>query len=60
VRGKKLILEIIFVNLTPFIPLSTLGEGKIIRKEGRKPLLNSPLINFVLRLKYIPFYSGEF
>jgi len=26
-----------FINLTPFIPLSTLGEGEEIEKRGRSP-----------------------
>jgi len=32
----------LFINLTPLIPLSTLGEGKG-KKEGRQPLLDAPL-----------------
>jgi len=28
----------LFINLTPFIPLSTLGEGEDIKKRGFAPL----------------------
>ena len=34
----------LFINLTPCIPLSNLGEGEDIKKEGRQPLLNTPKI----------------
>jgi len=30
-----------FINLTPFVPLSTLGEGEEIEKRGLRPLLDS-------------------
>ncbi len=33
----------LFINLTPSFPLSTLEEGEEIRKEGRLPLLDTPL-----------------
>jgi len=33
----------IFINLTPLYPLSTLGEGEDIKKEGLTPLLNTPI-----------------
>jgi hypothetical protein len=32
----------ISINLTPFVPLSTLGEGEEKKKEGLTPLLNIP------------------
>jgi len=31
----------IFINLTPLIPLSTLGEGEENFKRGASPLLNT-------------------
>jgi hypothetical protein len=31
----------IFINLTPCVPLSTLGEGEEKKKEGLTPLLDS-------------------
>jgi hypothetical protein len=31
-----------FINLTPFIPLSFKGEGEEILEEGLAPLLNAP------------------
>jgi hypothetical protein len=32
----------LFINLTPFIPLSLKGEGEEILEEGLAPLLNTP------------------
>jgi len=32
----------IFIDLTPFIPLSLKGEGEVINEEGLTPLLNTP------------------
>jgi hypothetical protein len=35
--------SIIIINLTPFIPLSTLGEGEdFLKKRGLKPPLKHP------------------
>jgi hypothetical protein len=34
----------LFVNLTPFIPLSFEGEGEEILKEGLTPLLDALLV----------------
>jgi len=31
------------INLTPFIPLSLIGEGELALEEGLTPLLNTPL-----------------
>jgi hypothetical protein len=38
----------ILINLTPFIPLSTLGEGEDIKKEGLAPLFDWPILNTVV------------
>jgi hypothetical protein len=36
-------LHTFFINLTPFIPLSNLGEGDFLsKKRGLRPLLNTP------------------
>jgi hypothetical protein len=32
----------LFINLTPLIPLSILGEGEEFFKEGLTPLLHTP------------------
>jgi len=31
----------LLINLTPCIPLSTLGEGEVVLKEGLTPLLDT-------------------
>jgi len=38
-KSRKIYL---FINLTPFIPLSFKGEGEEILKRGALPLFDSP------------------
>jgi hypothetical protein len=59
-----------FINLTPCVPLSTLGEGELNLKEGLAPLLNTHLgfspPHFIFLIKEAPppisntSYSKEF
>jgi len=37
-----------FINLTPFIPLSFKGEGEGVVFEGALPLFDTPLLFFLL------------
>jgi hypothetical protein len=39
----------LLINLTPFVPLSTLGEGEEKKKEGAKPLLGAPKVRELKR-----------
>jgi hypothetical protein len=43
----------LFINLTPFIPLSTLEEGEEILERGLRPLLPYSLFKGVLEVKLI-------
>jgi hypothetical protein len=41
----------LFINLTPFVPLSILGEGEK-KKEGLTPLLDAPKVRELKRGEY--------
>jgi hypothetical protein len=37
-----------YINLTPFVPLSTLGEGEEIKKRGGEAPSKTPLLKSML------------
>jgi len=36
-----------YINLTPFVPLSTLGEGEEIKKRGANAPLRHPIMMYL-------------
>jgi hypothetical protein len=47
-------LPYFLINLTPFVPLSTLGEGEGFLKRGASPLLDSLYYTWGFCLSYSP------
>jgi CII-binding regulator of phage lambda lysogenization HflD len=57
---SSLFYKRLFLNLTPLIPLSILGEGEENLKEGLTPLLNTPMIQAHYQGRKILRYAVKF
>jgi len=49
----------LFINLTPFVPLSILGEGEGIFREGLRPSLTCTLLSFTKGMEKYLIKKGE-